>query len=185
MLVIDGSELQEQDKLREEASNHPLVKRRREIEQQFLDELTRLTRKYGLEIKASTRTEYGETYPDHALEVPYEGTEGRYVDGQFGVEFTSAEKANILPCSADERGRFDQAKKDRRAEDSVISGYNRRLQDMHWKMMEQAHHDYGERLMKEHAAKPKEFHCNCGDKFKTEAALKKHAEKTGHATSVF
>ena len=57
MLTILSSELEEVERLRKEASDHPLVIRRREIEQRFLDDLTRLTRRYGLEIKADTRCE--------------------------------------------------------------------------------------------------------------------------------
>ena len=166
--------------MREEADTHPLVLRRREIEQQFLDELTALTRKYGLEIKADTRTEYGETYPEHSLEVPYEGTEGRYVFGNFGVEFSAG--SDPLPCTKAARTTFERAKKARQEEDAVIHEYNRRLSAMHWDMMDKARQQHIAEWAAENRRRPARFDCNCGTSFRSKKKLAAHVAETGHST---
>lgn len=184
MIIVDGKQIEAQDKVREEATEHPLVKRRRQIEQAFLDELTRLTRKYGLELKADTRMSYGETYPEHKFVVPYEGTEGRYVEGHFGVGFEAVGSKEALSCTDDERKQFERAKADREAEDQIISQYERKLSSMHWDMMEQAQRLEMDRFIAEQADKPKTFSCNCGEQFKSKASLEKHVKTTGHVVSI-
>ena len=180
-MMIPVVDLSEAYKLREELANHPLYKRRGEVEQAFLDELTHLTRKYGLEIKADTRSEYGETYPEHSLETPYHGTEGRYLVGSFGIEFSAAQKENLLPCDAKERTQFDAAKRQRKDEDKIISDLSRRISDANYKAKRLGMENMFNARLAQLDKKPvTSFHCSCGEKFKSEAKLKAHATETGH-----
>lgn len=171
------------DKLREELDSHPLYKRRREVERQFLDELTALTRKYGLELNADTRTEYGESYPDLSLKTPYAGTEARYVFSDYcGIAFSKGDK--LLECGPGCVKAFKAAKAARAEEDKVIGELQRKLNAAHWKMMEAGMQEGMRRQMDEYAKvatkrKP-EFVCACGEKFKSDPKLLAHKEKTGH-----
>lgn len=183
MIYITKEMSEPVDKLRQELADHPLYKRRSEVERQFLDELTALTRKYGLELHADTRSEYGESYPDLSLKAPYAGTEARYVFSDYrGIAFEKGE--TLLECGPECVKAFKTAKAQRAEEDKVISELERKLSNAHWKMMDAGMQEGMRRQMAEYAEKVSErkpeFVCPCGAKFKTDAKLVAHKDKTGH-----
>lgn len=179
--MIPVVDLSEADRLRQELVEHPLYQRRAEVQQAFLDDLTRLTRKYGLEVHADTRTEYGETYPDCELKTPYAGTEARYIISDYrGVDFESMKAKDALPCSDEERDAFKAAKAARREEDEIIGKLGRKISDAHWKAMEAGMDNMFERRMAEHADFKPVPACVCGTTFKSNKALQAHRAKTGH-----
>lgn len=183
MIYITKEMSEPVDKLREELANHPLYKRRQEIERQFLDELTALTRKYGLELHADTRSEYGESYPDLKLQRLYAGTEARYVFSDYsGIAFSKGDA--LMECGPECVKAFKAAKAARAEEDKVIGELNRKLSNAHWKMMDAGMKEGMRMQMEEYAKrvverKP-EYICACGEKFKTDAKLVAHREETGH-----
>jgi hypothetical protein len=184
-MMIPTVDLTDYSKLYEQRRKHPLFKRRAEINQSFLDDLTRLTRKYGLELHITTRNEYGESYPDCELKAPYQkGTNARYVFSEYnGIDFENVNAKEALPCSTEERKQYEAAVAERNAEDDLLWTLNREINDAYCKAMEKGRTEMFARHMEEMKTRkpPTSFLCSCGAKFKTDAKRNKHREDTGHA----
>ena len=187
-MLIRSIDLTGAEDVADELRKHPLFKRRADAHQAFLDDLTRLTRKYGIEINITTRNEYGETYPEAELKRPYrKGTEARYVISDYnGIDFDSVKAKDCLPCPPEERAAFTAALAAREEEDTILGEIESRLRRANWEAWETSHKNHMEAMVKEYASrqptKPTSFPCSCGEKFKTEARLKKHSDDTGHVT---